>query len=266
MDIIVVVFLAGLGLIIGSFLNVVIYRMRTGKSAMKGRSCCFSCGKNLEARDLVPILSFCFLRGRCRRCKVKISWQYPVVESLGLISVLVPFLVLEPTNIYSFVGYISTAIFFCTLTVMSVYDIRHKIIPDSISITLFVFAFLSVLFRDGTISWPSSLFWYGALVIPASLFFLWAVTRGRGIGFGDVKLAPSLGLLLGLSSGITALLLSFWIGAALSLIIMAFNKFRNMHSITMKSEVPFGPYLALGTFLAFAFQIDFSTLSSWLTF
>ena len=130
------------GAIIGSFLNVVILRLQTGKG-VSGRSFCMSCGRTLNPIDLVPIFSFLFLRGRCRVCKTKISWQYPIVEFLTGLVFFLTFLKLSP-NFPEFIGLALAYYFilFSLLMVIAVYDIRHTIIPDML---VFIFGFLSFL-------------------------------------------------------------------------------------------------------------------------
>lgn len=238
-----------LGLIIGSFLNVVIYRYNTGRT-LSGRSGCFSCGKKLSWFELLPVLSFAFQGGRCRGCRSRISWQYPLVElSTGLLFAFVfsrvgfdPFLL----PLYLIVS--------CFLVIITAYDVRHKIIPDG-----FVFAFIFLGFIKVIIS--GDILWglLGGIFTALPLFFLWAVSRGRWLGFGDVKLALGIGLFLGWELGLSALTLSFWIGAVIGLFLIAWGKsqlWRRRKSYTMKSELPFAPFLILSFWLVFLFSIN----------
>jgi leader peptidase (prepilin peptidase) / N-methyltransferase len=266
MFLITLILLSGFGLIVGSFLNVVVYRMRTGMSAVKGRSKCFSCGKTLEIADLIPIFSFLFLKGRCRRCKAKISIQYPIVECAGLLSFLLPYLVLQPFQPIEYVQYIISVVFFLVLIVMSAYDIRHKIIPNSISVTLGILGILSVICRLQAIFIIPTSDLYAGILLPFIFFLLWVITKGKGIGLGDAKISVGLGLFLGISSGISMVMIAFWIGAIVSLLTIGFQKIFHKKGLTFKSEVPFGPYLAISTFIVFLFNIDFGTLSMWLSF
>src|SRR3989344_6457564 len=127
MDFLVLVFVFIFGTIIGSFLNVVIYRYNSGTSPLTGRSQCFSCGKTLSWRELIPLVSFISARGRCAKCAVRLSWQYPIVEALSGISFVAVFLLEKPIPETMFL-----LAMFSTLLVIAVYDLRHQIIPDGL--------------------------------------------------------------------------------------------------------------------------------------
>ncbi|HEY9480675.1 MAG TPA: prepilin peptidase, partial [Candidatus Paceibacterota bacterium] len=211
-----------LGLLVGSFLNVVILRWNTGMAISRGRSACFSCGKTLSWHELIPVLSFVAQKGRCRSCGTKISWQYPLVELLtGLIFVL-GFISVKP--------FLLIAALLSLYVVIAVYDLRHQIIPDT-------FSYGAACVALGLIGWQ----WHVTGVIDLyqviagpTLFiffwFFWAVSRGSWMGLGDAKLALSVGWALGLSAGIAALLLSFWTGAIVSLVIMVAQRIKR-HTI-----------------------------------
>lgn len=244
-----------LGITIGSFLNVVIFRLNTHKS-FGGRSICLSCRNQICWYDLVPLFSFCFLSGRCRYCKVKLSWQYPVVELITGIVFLLLFLkfsfifpVFPITFAFTF-GYF--ALIFAILIIISFYDLRHKIIPDSLSLTLAILSFLSVFLFSNFIfnpHIPNISEFYGVLIsLPFAFFFF--ISRGRWMGFGDAKLAFGLGLFLGIYYAITALFISFWLGAIVGILLIVLNKVKGM-----KSEIPFAPFLALASFIVFILEI-----------
>jgi len=241
----------GFGLIVGSFLNVVILRYNTGKS-LAGRSGCFMCGSKLSWYELVPVLSYLFQNGHCRSCKSEISVQYPVVELLtGIIFVLIAWQYISniPMLIFSMVVW-------ALLIVITVYDLRHKIIPDGLVYALTILAGLKALVVGD----------YYALAagVVGFLFFggLWYFSGGRWMGFGDAKLALGLGFLLGPSLGVAALMLSFWIGALYGLILLSLSHSR----ATLKSEVPFAPFLTLGAALSFFAHVDFFTILHFLSF
>lgn len=236
------VFIFILGTIIGSFLNVVILRYNTGESVVKTGSRCFSCGKKLKWHELIPILSFIIQRGRCRNCKSKISIQYPLVELLtGLIFVLIL------NSQFSILKTIYLFIVFSILLVIAVYDIRHQIIPNALVYSFNILAFLS-LFQVSSFKFQVPSFLAGIILF--SFFgLLWLVSRGRWMGFGDAKLALGIGWLLGLVKGILALLLSFWLGAAVGIFLLFFLK----DKYNIKSKIAFGPFLILGALLAFFF-------------
>lgn len=233
-----------LGIIIGSFLNVVIYRFNTGMT-IGGRSKCFSCGKTLRWYELVPVFSFVFLRGKCGACGSRISWQYPAVELLtGALFVGI----VEKTG---FAFYFLPALFYAALwallVVILVYDLRHKIIPDGIVWT-FVALSLAGVFLPQISGMPfSSLRLVAGPLVAMPLFLMWLFSKGEWMGFGDVKLALGFGYMLGVSAGFAALILGFWIGAGVGIALLA----RRARGITMKSEVPFAPFLIAGIACAF---------------
>ena len=245
-----------LGLIIGSFLNVVIFRLNTQKS-FGGRSGCMACQKQLSWYELFPVFSFIFLRGRCKGCKTKISWQYPLVELLTGIIFACLFLKFQTTF------YLSTFIFagtmayytgmFSLLIVIAVYDLRHKIIPDVLVLVFGVLAFVGLFFFSSfgfNLHIPSILELLSGLLIALPFALVWLVSKGTWMGLGDAKLAIGLGYLLGLSRALSGVVLAFWSGAIIGLILIAFSK---KHS--MKSEIPFAPFLILGAILAFLFEL-----------
>lgn len=276
-------FVFGLGAIIGSFLNVVILRYNTGMPifAPKERSRCFSCGKKLRSYELIPVFSFLFLRGKCSRCKSRISWQYPLVEFItGLIFLLIfiknlDLLFVSPTR-FALVTLFHLVVW-SIFIVITFYDIKHKIIPNGLVYSLSILTFFGAIFLPS-----SSAFYLGLGNILAGLVFflfffsLWFFSGGRWIGLGDAKLALVVGFLLGPVSGISALVLSFWIGAAVtvSLLLLGFlarkiysKAIRNNYlsimakNLTIKSEIPFAPFIIFGTFLAFFMSIDIFGLS-----
>ena len=222
-----------LGVVVGSFLNVVGLRWDTKNFG--GRSSCPSCKKKLSWWELIPIVSFFVLKAKCHGCKNKISWQYPIVEIwTGLLFATVPLI------------YIPV---FCIYVVITIYDFKHKIIPDPL---VYLAIFLSLGFQlfvsdFGFSAWDLAA---GPIIF---IFFasIWALSRGRAMGFGDAKLGLSVGLLLGALQGFSAIILAFWIGASASLIYLFFNK-----NLTMKSEVPFAPAIIMGAWLALVFDLN----------
>jgi prepilin signal peptidase PulO-like enzyme (type II secretory pathway) len=234
------------GTIIGSFLNVAALRYNSGRS-IGGRSSCFSCRHELAWYELIPVLSFLSSGGRCRSCRSKISWQYPLVElATGIL-----FACLFAYNGLKD-GFIQADIFwaieFALLIVITIYDYRHKIIPDGLVYAFSLIALLGVFYFGSIDFW--SLIAGPLLFLP--FFLLWFVSKGRWIGLGDGKLALGIGWALGAIDGGSAIVLGFWIGALVSLAILAFGGKR----LTIKSEVPFGPFLILGFLLIFFFRWD----------
>lgn len=233
------------GLAIGSFLNVLIDRLPRDESIVFGRSRCDYCHKSLRWYELVPVLSWALQSGRCRRCHRHLSWQYPCIElTTALLFVLV-------YNGLPFPGEISgtylmqlTAWFglISAFLVIFVTDLKYQIIPDSMLILLFITA-IAALPDPGIHGFLMS----SAAGIVSGLFFyvLWAVTRGRGMGFGDVKLAAILGFALGYPGIVIASYVAFLTGAVYGVILMI----RGIAGL--KSRVAFGPFLLAGAVVAY---------------
>lgn len=230
-----------LGAILGSFINALSFRWGTGVSVVNGRSRCMHCGHTLEALDLVPVFSWIFLRGRCRYCGGRISWQYPLVELLGAFVSLGAFLSTPDLVTYLFVLAV-----FLTLLFIAVYDLRHKIIPMSASVTLMILVFAYHLVA-GNVFFAL----IDGLILAAPLFAFSFFSGGRWMGWGDGILEISLGWFLGLTVGLTAFMFAFWSGALVGIVLLASRR-----GVTMKSEVPFAPFLIFGALLAYLFHVD----------
>jgi leader peptidase (prepilin peptidase)/N-methyltransferase len=227
------------GLIVGSFLNVVI--VRRGARSLGGRSGCMQCGHTLEAADLVPVFSYLALRGRCRYCRARISIQYPLVEAAT--AVLFSIVGGAPLSLaLQLLALPILALFVC----IAVYDMRHTIIPDE---WVYSLALLSFIF--GTMYSADALTTLLTGVAAASPFaLLWLLSRGRWMGLGDGKLALSIGFLLGPWGAYLALTAAFVLGALFFvplLLLQQVDKRRRTAaaSYTMKSEVPLGPFLII---------------------
>lgn len=255
MDYMVLTFIFILGLIIGSFLNVVILRYGTKKSISKGSSQCPRCQKKLKWYELIPVLSYLFLRGKCTNCHKKISIQYPLVELTTGFVFLFNFKVWIPvfsgvmnTNLWLF---ILTTLALCFLIIIFVYDLYHKIIPDEWSYTFggLSLIYLFINFSGFDLMAPILLF------LP--FYLLWRISNGTWIGLGDGKLAFGIGGFLGFAYGISALVLSFWIGALYAVLIMLIDRLsKGKKNITMKSEIAFGPFMIIGFLIVYFYQID----------
>jgi len=253
-----------LGLAVGSFLNVLIDRLPKGES-INGRSRCDHCKKKLTGWDLIPVLSFIILRGRCRYCKHKLSFYYPLVELItGLSFILIFNYQISPLRPLGFEGQaisqflnllISLGLFSC-LIVIFFSDLKYQIIPDSMQVAFFIFSLLlksAEIFQKKCVGGgllhcyiATLLPWlFSGVVVMLPILFLWWVTRGRGMGFGDVKLAFSIGFLLGLKDGILSLYLAFILGAVVGLVLIILKKKK------LKSKIAFGPFLVLGMILLF---------------
>jgi len=278
-------FIFSLGVIVGSFLNVVILRYNTGFS-IGGRSHCFSCGKTLQWYELFPIVSFVIQGGRCRGCKSRISLQYPLVEILTGFVFLITFLRIFSSDLLlsaiSFSSLLALSYYlfiFCLLIVIAVYDFKHKIIPNGLVYGFIFLSFLKAFFFSSETAqalsyvfiFPSWIDLVSGPILFLPFFLLWFISRGKWIGFGDAKLALGIGWLLGISQGFSALFIGFYAGALVGLGMIVLDQFlkrkqgtselnSNERGLTMKSEIPFGPFLVLGVFLVFSLSIDFFTI------
>lgn len=248
-----------LGAILGSFLNALTFRYNTGAPvwrAMQGRSRCMRCGHELGVLDLVPIFSWILLRGRCRWCRSRISVQYPAVEIAAAALSVGVYLQYPQPAAYAFWMLVWMIILF-----LVVYDWRHYILPIEGLAILGVLAFSSHTPPFGPFD-PWSLL--AGPLLAAPLTFLSLISRGRWMGWGDGILALPLGWILGLSAGFTALIFSFWIGAAVSVVLILVSRLRSRGSLTLKSALPFGPFLALGAAIVFFTRFDLFIGLGWL--
>lgn len=245
------------GTMIGSFLNCVIYRLSKKQGFLKGRSYCPHCKHSLRWQDLVPLLSFLFLKGKCRYCGKPISFRYPLVETgTGLIFALIiwerlPFL-FSTSLIFWILDILFLSIVSCFLIVIFVYDLQYFIIPDKVIYPLIIIALgwqvVSNLFFEAYAKKSIIEAVYSG--IGAALFFLIIVlaSKGKGMGVGDVKLSFFMGIFLGFPSVLVALFSSFLLGAAVGMVLIITKK---KH---LKSEIPFAPFLVTGTALAFFYS------------
>lgn len=246
---------AGFGLIFGSFANVLILRHGTGKS-INGRSACLSCATTLTWVDLWPILSYVASQGRCRTCGSRISMQYPLVElTTMLLFVLVG---LAPIPLLAKVVSAGIVVFMIAITV---YDLYHTIIPDR---WVYVLSLLALIYIPLMHPLEGTQTLYAFMAGPLSalpLFVLWGISRGAWMGFGDVKLALPVGWILGPLLGLQAILVAFFLGAIVGVALILFPQvvavFHTRSSggaqalsvgYTMKSEVPFGPFVIVSFF------------------
>jgi len=244
MEILIYFFIFLLGLAVGSFLNCLIFRLEKGEGFLLGRSYCPKCQHQLNWLDLIPLFSFLLLKGKCRYCRQKISWQYPLVELATGILFLSPLIYWAERPII-FQELFFYWVIFSFAIVIFVYDLKHYIIPDKVIylaiVIALIFNFQFLILRE------LSTFKFSLLsALGASLFFLIVVlvSRGEWMGEGDVKLAFLMGLLLGFPNILVALFFAFLIGAIVGIGLVISGK------KTLKSEVPFGPFLVTGTFIA----------------
>jgi len=233
------VFVFLFGAVVGSFLNVCIYRIPRSESIVFPASHCPECGNKIRAFDNIPIISYLLLRGKCRTCGSRISWQYPLVELLSALLTLVLFLKfhLSPTFFVLF-------LFCMALVVITFVDLEHQIIPDSISLPGIVVGFLSSFILPW-LSWQNSLIGIvaggGSLLLVAYGYQL--LTKKEGMGGGDIKLLAMMGAFLGWKSIPFIIFTSSLFGSVVGLTLMAIRKKDS------QLPIPFGPFLAFGAIL-----------------
>ncbi|MDE5866486.1 MAG: prepilin peptidase, partial [Lachnospiraceae bacterium] len=199
------------GIVIGSFLNVCIYRIPKKEDIVKVRSHCMNCGYKLEWYDLVPLFSYLFLKGRCRKCKTKLSVQYPLIEaSNGILYVVI--VLINGANVESLLYCLLAS----ALLTLSVIDFRTYEIPIGINIFILALGLIRVVtdFSD----WPNYLI--GLLCVSVFLAVIYYVSKGRGIGGGDVKLMAACGLVLGWQ----LIILAFFIGCILGAVTVSYTR------------------------------------------
>ncbi|MCM1048043.1 MAG: prepilin peptidase [Clostridiales bacterium] len=221
------------GIVIGSFLNVCIYRIPKKEDIVKVRSHCMACGYKLEWYDLVPLFSYLFLGGRCRKCKAKLSVQYPLVEAAnGLLYVVI--VLVNGANVESLLYCLLAS----ALIVLSVIDFRTYEIPLGINIFILTLGLVRVI-TDYS-NWLNYLI--GLISVSAFLAVIYYASKGRGIGGGDVKLMAACGLVLGWKLIILAFVIGCILGAVIHVARMKISG--ESHVLAM------GPYLSMGVFIA----------------
>jgi len=243
-----IVTVAVFGLIAGSFLNVVIYRLPKGMSLVHPPSHCPLCKRKILWYDNIPILSFILLKGKCRYCKNEISPCYPLVEGLTCFFFVLSFLQNPPfkQGIFSFLQFLKSLTFVMIIIPCFFIDLEHGIIPDSLSYTLFLSGIVFGLFQ-GNIKNSLVGAGAGAGIFLAILYLSLFLLHQPGMGGGDVKLAAGIGAHLGLWVSLLSFFLSFLSGAIFAAVFLLLRK------KSMKDKIPFGPFLSAGALAGFFF-------------
>jgi leader peptidase (prepilin peptidase)/N-methyltransferase len=230
------------GLCIGSFLNVCIYRLPASKSIVHPRSMCSNCGTLIAAYDNIPVLSYLWLKGRCRHCQIKISPRYPLVELLGGLLALGTFLKFGLT-LEALIYYL----FCAALLIVTFIDIDHRIIPNVITLPGIPICF-AASFALPTITYKEALL--GILIGGGSLFLVaWIyslITKKEGMGGGDIKLLAMMGAIVGWQGVLFTIFVASLVGTLAGLAAMLQSR------KGMKLAVPFGPFLSIGS-ITYAF-------------
>ena len=233
------------GTVIGSFLNVLIYRLPIGMDFKVGKSMCTTCKHSLAWYDLFPLFSWIFLGGKCRYCKDKISARYPIVEALNGIMYVLIYLFLSGGNAIkglnlSLLGYMIVA---SCLIVTAWIDFEHQIIPDSMWISIFVGGIFIVI--DAAINGRFTKEFIiskviGLFAVSGFFFLIGVISKGAWMGGGDVKLMAAAGFVLGWKAVIVSLFLGAFVGVLFSIVRKLVAKKE------MSGVIPFGPFLAIG--------------------
>jgi prepilin signal peptidase PulO-like enzyme (type II secretory pathway) len=230
-----------LGASIGSFLHLIADRIIREETFVRGKSYCEKCHHQLSFIDLVPVISFLFLKGKCRYCKTKLSVYYPFSEIFTGVIFLMVVTSVGLTSPLALIFYLYSV---SSLIVIFLNDIKYGIIPDKI---VYPAVFITFIFQLLT-QYPFPLpYLFSAIGSGAFFLLLFLVTKGKGMGFGDVKLGFYMGLLLGFPFIIYALYMAFLTGAFVSLILIMW---RRKH---LKSTIPFGPFLVIATMIVMLF-------------
>lgn len=246
-------FAALFGLALGSYLNVVIHRVPRGLSTLRPRSRCPGCERPIGAADNIPLVSFLLLRGKCRHCGTRISWQYPAVElatALLFVACSLRFGFTWATPV--------AALFCCLMLALAAIDLEHMILPDKITLP---FTAVGVLLQP-LVGWAGSFFFvppwgwmaggaWGAALGAGILLGVWIawylVRREEGMGLGDVKMLALIGAFLGWKGLLVSLFFASLSGAAVGLALLP------RRETGMKTQLPFGVFLALGALIALFF-------------
>jgi leader peptidase (prepilin peptidase)/N-methyltransferase len=255
------------GVVIGSFLDVFVSRLHTGAS-INDRSHCTSCGHTLSWYELFPLLSYIFLRGRCRSCGARIPLRLFLMEVFTGILFTGVYL-LSPDLPRMLLGLAVTSVLIAT----AAYDMRHMVIPHEFVFTLLGLAIVQYVLWSGVSIKPHlllSLLASGALAL-AFFGSLWLFSKGKWIGLGDAKLAVPLSLMLLPLDTFSFIVLAFWIGAAVSVAMLLLQKLlasgkRHLSflpaPLTMRSEVPFAPFLIAAFLLVYFAHVNVLSLLS----
>lgn len=273
-SLVIPLFIFFLGVCVGSFVNVITLRFGFSETSRR-RSYCMACNHLISWYDLVPVLSYLVLRGRCRTCGSALTLQYPAVELTVGVLYLLAWLVIPPfLTVWSLASFSALLVFLAALVALVVYDLRHTLVPLSFAFTLAFSALASSLVNAITLQSfvplvDSAL---GGVVLFGFFALTVLITKGRGMGMGDAYIAAATGLLFGVWRGIEAVMIGVWSATAVYLLVLLlsslFKKSRLLpraFRVTMRTELPFVPFLALGIVIALFTNISPLALGNWLT-
>jgi leader peptidase (prepilin peptidase)/N-methyltransferase len=240
------------GLIIGSFLNVIIHRLPLEQSIVRPGSRCPACGTGLKWFQNIPLLGFLLLRGKCASCKRPISWRYPLVEFLTAFLFWASFRDL-PLDGFSVISQFRIWLFIALGVAITFIDLDHRIIPDELSLGGWAVGALTAYwdFRGGLVPlWIASVAGFG-------FFYLFAlayekVTQRSGLGGGDIKFMGTIGVFLGFGGIWASIMISSIVGSVVGMIIAKLN--RSEHAL--RTAIPYGPFLVLGALVELFFEVS----------
>jgi prepilin signal peptidase PulO-like enzyme (type II secretory pathway) len=237
------------GLIIGSAINAIVWRLYVGRSWAKGRSMCPDCEHALAAKDLIPVASWLWLRGKCRYCGKKIHWQYPAVELLTAILFGLSAYVMAPSTVIANLLLVLWLGILTTLIILAVYDLRWMILPDKVVYPAIGLGIIYMLVNAFSVhNWMAVRGPLAAAFLVTGVFYgIAAFSGGRAMGGGDVKLVFLMGLLLGLKGTALAMLIAFNTAAIIGIALIVTHKKRR------RDHIPFGPFLVGATVITFLY-------------
>lgn len=261
------------GLIVGSFLNVVI--LRFDKKSIGGRSECPQCHKTLQWYELIPVVSFFIQKGKCRNCHKKISIQYPIVELvtgiLFYISAISMINIFLPGEIVaSILLAILLMITVCFVIIITVYDVKYQLIPNRWLIGLIITSILYLITWYVQQGYETSfigqgvLFHGAGLVVVLPFLILWFISKGKWMGFGDILLIGWMGLFFGFWLGVSSVFLGIYLGGLFGIAFILVKRLQGVsYQSLRKTRIPFGPFLLAGWILT---ELLFIDIFSWFIF
>lgn len=255
MDSFLTIFTTIFGVMIGSFLNALIYRLPRNIGISLPRSSCPHCKKLIYWYENIPVVSYLFLKGKCSGCKNKISIEYPLVEIFcGIIAFWLAPKSLHPDELIRFAFLFSV---FCAFLVHFIIDLKHQILPDQVNIFLAVLFFVMAFINYNWVHWALG----GAIGLGLPLLVTWIfyLLKGQvGLGGGDIKLYGALGLFLGPLGVMQNLFFSCFLGAVVGLLLIG------LKVIKKENPIPFGPFIILVSFVQIFFTPFFNQLLSYI--
>jgi prepilin signal peptidase PulO-like enzyme (type II secretory pathway) len=234
----IILYAGCIGLFFGSFFNVLIDRLPRGESVLFGRSHCDHCKKILRWYELLPVISFIWLKGKCFRCHSRLSWRYPLSElATAVFFMALAFFIHDlPLPVIVVTSIVSSVLWVILWT-----DLLFFTIPDSL---LIIGTIPVVLYLLAQPIRQIGEHFLAASFVGGFFYFLWFITKEKGMGFGDVKLVLFLGMILGIERTITGMYVAFLTGALVGIILIVGGKKQ------LKSKIPFGPFLIFGAMAA----------------